>query len=206
MNNLSEKELVVLAQGGNVRAISALIEKYRPLMVKSMAYKFKQFDKQTVEDVVQEAMIKVYSKISTYKPSYSFNTWVHRIVINKFIDEGRKSSHRFGSQTTSINEVIGEGKTEFTLASSIPTDDKNPQEAMEKDDRAKFAHSLLNSNGVSEGIKIIAKMRYLDEMSYDEIVAETNLPLGTIKAQLHRFRQVSAKSISKEKAEDLMKA
>lgn len=90
MNNLSEKELVVLAQGGNVRAISALIEKYRPLMVKSMAYKFKQFDKQTVEDVVQEAMIKVYSKISTYKPSYSFNTWVHRIVINKFIDRVEK--------------------------------------------------------------------------------------------------------------------
>ncbi len=205
MNNLSEKEIVLLAQEGNVKALSFIIEKYRPIMVKSMSYKFNNFDIHTVEDVVQESMIKVYSKIDKYKPSYSFSTWIHRIVTNTFIDESRKSSHKFMSNTTSINQELGEGDKSFSLASSIPTNEANPYESLEKEDRAKFAHHLLNSNGISEGIKVIAKMRYLKEMSYDEIVSETNVPLGTIKAKLHRFRQVSFKNVSKDKIESLMK-
>lgn len=205
MNNLSEKEIVLLAQGGNVKALSFIIEKYRPIMVKSMSYKFNNFDIHTVEDVVQESMIKVYSKIDKYKPSYSFSTWIHRIVINTFIDESRKGSHKFMSNTTSINQELGEGEKSFSLASSIPTNEANPYESLEKEDRAKFAHQLLNSSFISEDIKDIAKKRYLKEMSYDEIVSETNFPLGTVKAKLHRFRQVSVKNVSKDKIESLIK-
>ena len=73
----------------------------------------------------------------------------------------------------------------------IESSDLTPIEIMEKEDRCKVAHSLLVTDNIPSKLQSVAYLRYMDELSYDEISDQTGLPLGTIKAQLFRFRTLA---------------
>ena len=94
MKNLSEQELVVLAQGGNQRALSTLLEKMRPTMISSMSRTFNQVDIATIEDLIQDSFVKVFRKLDKYSPTYSFNTWLTTICRNTNIDSQRKIENK----------------------------------------------------------------------------------------------------------------
>jgi len=197
MQNLTEKELVVLAQNRNDRAFDKLMSTYRPKMLNIMSNKFKKYSRIDVEDMIQDAMFKAYKNIGKYNPTHTFMTWFSKICVNTIIDHGRLVSSRMKDSSVSMDFKTSE-QDGTEIKNLIPSNSLNPQESLERQNKADLALNLLCSNKLSDSIKIVAEMRYLDELSYEEISKRVGMPLGTVKAQLHRFRKVSAKIISKE--------
>lgn len=191
MRNLAEAELVVLAQEGNARATSILLEKMRVSMLSSMIRKFNNVSVESVEDAVQTALMKAFMNIKSYNPTYSFNTWIYRICINAIIDEKRKLKNRVTVLSLDNGSVSNEDEDMPTLGSLLPSTSLNPEETLENNDKGELAIKLLMSDKLSDNIQEVAQMYYMEELSYNEIADATDRPLGTIKAWLFRFREVT---------------
>lgn len=198
-SKLSEAELVVLSQAGDQRAVSRLFTAMGRKMTSIMARKFNSLSRESIEDGVQVSMAKAYNKINTYNPTYSFNSWITRICSNTFIDMKRTAEFKITKLSLDSNNYESQSEDEMpTLGSLLASEGLNPEESMEKNDRADYAISLLTSNNVPSAIQETAQLRYLDELSYDEIAELTGCPLGTVKARLNRFRTITQESVSQK--------
>jgi RNA polymerase sigma-70 factor (ECF subfamily) len=194
MKNLSEKELVVLAQSGNERAISILFEKMRPKMMLHLSRKFSNVSAESREDAVQTSLLKAFMKIDKYNPTYSFNSWISKICVNTVIDSQRTSESK--AIKLSIDSCVNSDEDAPTLGSLLTSNSLNPEEIIENSDKGEFILEVLMS-GTNEKTLEIAQMRFLDQMSYKEISAKTGYPLGTVKTAMFRFRS-SVDKISEE--------
>lgn len=137
------------------------------------------------EDIVSLSLTKAFHKLHTYKPDRKFSTWVYAITKNAALDYLRKKH----IETVSINRTIYEGDTgdvsiEDTIASTNPTS----LDIMQANDRALICREIV-SNIDNEKVRKCIELRYFRELTYDEIVNITNLPLGTVKANMYRGRQ-----------------
>ena len=195
MKNLSEAELIVLAQSGNARAMSALLEKYRSVMLRSMKSKFSTTSVDTIEDCVQDGLTKSFIKIGKYNPVSSFNSWLTKICYNTIIDYTRKNVNKHTHVSIDHNNYSEEDDS-FTLSNLLSDEGLNPQELMEKEDKANLLINIIGSSDLSEEIKTVAELRFIDELSYDEIVEKTGYKLGTVKTRISRFREASMEKYS----------
>jgi RNA polymerase sigma-70 factor (ECF subfamily) len=196
-SELTEAELVVLAQEGSERAMSKLLSIVGKRMTKIMARKFNGLSMESIEDGIQLSLVKAFKKINTYNPTYSFNSWITRICVNTFIDMKRTSEFKITKLSLDRNTYDSQSESEMpTLGELLPSNYLNPEESMEKDDRAEYAIKLLVSSKIPVAIQEVAQLRYLDELSYEEIVEKTGCPLGTVKARLNRFRNITQETVS----------
>lgn len=173
--------LVKLAISGDQKAYAKLMERYRDsiyFMIQKMVN-----NKEDADDLTMEAFGKAFSKIESYSPDFAFSTWLFRIAINNCIDFIRKKR----LNTLSIDEPIdGEDGTAHT--SNIPSHNLDPEEHYIKQQRAKLIREVIVK--IRPKYRRLIELRFFQEMSYDEIAREMNLPLGTIKAQLYRAKEL----------------
>lgn len=196
MRNLSEAELVVLAQAGNARATSILLENCRASLLMSMTRKFNQLPLETIEDAVQIALMKAFEKLNKYNPTFKFSSWIYRICFNTVIDITRKEKNESFNVSIDATENYNDQNADEvkSLAETVASNALNPQESLENAEKADYAISILTSDKFSESMLEIAQFFYLDEMSYKDIAETTGKPLGTVKTSLNRFREVAQKS------------
>ena len=124
-----------------------------------------------------------------YKPDFVFSTWLFTVARNHTIDYLRKNK----LPTFSIDRMMEneEGKkSNFDLESKDP----NPEQVLMKKQRIKILRTIVNQ--LKPKYRDLVKLRYFKEFSYDEIAQELELPLGTVKAQLHRSREQLFKIMS----------
>tara|TARA_B100000768_G_C11217547_1_gene348942 strand:+ start:47 stop:664 length:618 start_codon:yes stop_codon:yes gene_type:complete len=201
MKKLTDKELVVLVKEGNQKATTILFNKLRPSMIYSLSKKsVGQFSKVEIEDIVQESFIKAYTQIEKYKPSYSFSSWINRICKNTLIDHSRKYSKKVINLSLNVdsddeNESVSIGKKLFD-------ESLNPQEEFERKQMKELAHTILSNDRIPERLRVVATLRYIEEKSYEEILDVLNIPLGSIKSNLNRFRKIASEQIKYRKAYD----
>jgi RNA polymerase sigma-70 factor (ECF subfamily) len=124
-------------------------------------------------DVVQESFALLFRKLHGFRGGSLFSTWLFRIVVNCSIDHRRK---RDGARSHMRNEAA-----ELTdLIDEAPTPGDRA-ETRELGDQVQEAISLL-----SPKLRAILALRYLEDMSYDELAATLGLSLGTVKSRLAR--------------------
>ncbi|MCG8412279.1 MAG: sigma-70 family RNA polymerase sigma factor [Bacteroidales bacterium] len=182
--NLSEKakqdyKLVKLAAEGDEKAYAELLHRYKDAIY-YMLLKMVN-NKSDAEDLTIEAFGKAFKNIAQYTPNYAFSTWLFKIATNNCIDFIRKKKGNLVSldQTTDEQESIGAPLQSNTL---------DPEEDMIKSQRISLMRSVVNS--LKPRYKALVELRYFKEYSYDEIAKELNLPIGTVKAQLFRAREL----------------
>ena len=172
---------------GDPDAYSNLMKLYRdPLYF--MLYE-KVGDQDLAKDLTIETLGKAFQKLHLYVPDYAFSTWLFTVARNHCIDYLRKKQ----IPTSSIDKIIkdDEGKSsKFDLESSDP----NPESILIKKQRIKILRSIVDQ--LNPKYRDLVKLRYFKEFSYEEISTELDLPLGTVKAQLHRSREQLFKIIS----------
>ena len=124
-----------------------------------------------------------------YKPDFTFSTWLFTVARNHTIDYLRKKKlPTFSIDKMMINE---DGrKSNFDLESKDP----NPEQILMKKQRIKILRSIVDQ--LKPKYRDLVKLRYFKEYSYEEVAQELNLPLGTVKAQLHRSRNQLFKIMS----------
>ncbi len=136
------------------------------------------------EDLTIEAFAKAFKNLARFKKDYTFSTWLFRIATNNAIDFIRKKKLDTMSLDTTYKDDDG-------ASISIDVEDEknlNPQEETIKSQKIELVRIFVDK--LPPKYQRLVKLRYFNELSYEEIAKELEAPLGTIKAQLHRAREL----------------
>jgi RNA polymerase sigma factor (sigma-70 family) len=182
--------LVELAKQGKQSAYAELMDRYRDSIYFMMLKMVKNPD--DADDLTIEAFGKAFSRLEQYSPSFAFSTWLFKIASNNSIDFIRKKR----IQVTSIDAgyMTDDGERMHVDAKSSTL---NPEETIMQGQRV--THMRLLVSKLKPKYRELVEKRYFEEMSYEEIAEEMNLPLGTVKAQLFRARDFLASMMEKTK-------
>jgi RNA polymerase sigma-70 factor (ECF subfamily) len=133
-----------------------------------------------IEDLVQECFIKAFSALKSYSADYAFSTWLYKIATNHTIDFLRKKR----LSTLSIDRPIStkDGEVEYEL----PDLTYRPDRHIVEDQRKELIQDAIDT--LPPKYHRVIVMRHQQEKSYEEIAAELDLPLGTVKAHIFRAR------------------
>lgn len=184
-------ELVKLAvENKDQQAFEKLMNRYRDsiyFMVLKMVH-----NRDDAEDITIESFGKAFNRIEKYDPRYAFSTWLFKIATNNCIDFIRKKR----LETTSIDEPIG-GDDDDGLTIDIKSEQLNPEEKYIKKQRAISVRG--NIEKLDDKYRTLIELRYYQELSYEEIAQELDIPLGTVKAQLYRAKELLFKLMNRGK-------
>lgn len=140
-------------------------------------------NQEDANDLTIEAFGKAFRKLSSYAPHYAFSTWLFRIAINNGIDYIRKRRLNF----MSIDDTIEpDGSQDYSA--SIRSNALNPEEQYINEQKVQMMRAVLGK--LNEKYRLMIELRYFEELSYDEIAQELDIPLGTVKAQLFRAKEM----------------
>lgn len=185
-NNLSEKALhdyqvVKKAITGDEKAYTELFKRYKD-SVYFMILKMVN-NRMDAEDLMFEAFEKAFGSLEYYSPQYAFSTWLFKIASNNTIDFIRKKKTKLVSLDKDDIDPDDRG-----YINSIAAEVLNPEEETIRKQRAEFMRekvALLKGR-----YRQLIELRYFEEYSYEEIAQELSIPLGTVKAQLFRAREL----------------
>ena len=173
-------ELVRRAKKGEEKAFEKILQKYRKSVYYMLLKMVKNAD--DADDLTQEAFAKAFKSINKFDPKYAFSTWLFRIATNNCIDFIRKKR----VQTISIENPSDNDDDNYQLEIRDPDDD--PNEALLRKQRKKYLKIAMEK--LPEKYQMLLELRYFQELSYQEVADELDLPLGTVKAQLFRAREL----------------
>lgn len=174
-------EIVHRALHGEEKAFGELLDRYQDsiffLLLKKVG------NENDAEDLTMETFAKAFNNLHQYTPAYTFSTWLFRIAINNCIDFIRKKKVRPQINNSGIDFNDPESG-EFSFSGVTPED------LLIKEQKAEEIKKIIKT--LKPRYTRLIEMRYYQEMSYEEIAAALNLPIGTVKAQLFRAKELLA--------------
>ncbi len=163
------------------KAFAELMKLYYKSVYHTMLKMIRNSD--DAEDLTIEAFAKAFKNLSNFKQDYTFSTWLFRIATNNCIDFIRKRKLETMSINTSFTDDNGD-----PVELDIKDDNLNPQEEAINEQKKELIRHIVGL--LPAKYQRLVQLRYFDELSYEEIAAEIDAPLGTVKAQLHRAREL----------------
>ncbi|MEM1326327.1 MAG: sigma-70 family RNA polymerase sigma factor [Bacteroidota bacterium] len=191
--NLSAKaqndyNLVQAAISGNQKAYAELMNRYRTSVFHTMLKMV--HNTEDANDLTIEAFGKAFRKLTSYAPHYAFSTWLFRIAINNCIDHIRKKR----LQVLSIDDPIDAGSDQ-DYSNNLRSESMNPEEQYMNQQKIQMMRMVMNQ--LNDKYRLMIELRYFEELSYDEIARELSIPLGTVKAQLFRAKEMMYELLQK---------
>ncbi len=174
-------DLVIKAKEGDQKAFAELMGNYR----ESIYYMLLKMvnNKDDAEDLTIESFGKAFRNLNQFSSDYAFSTWLFKIATNNGIDYLR--SNRMKQKHVYLDQDDEESKDPKI---TLKAEDPDPEEIMISKQKEKLLHSIVNQ--LSPTYRHIVELRYLQELSYQEISESLSLPVGTVKARLHRSREL----------------
>jgi RNA polymerase sigma-70 factor (ECF subfamily) len=174
----SDRELVATAVSGVEGSFEELVRRYqRPIS----AYVYRMVGNyESALDLTQEIFIKVYSSLRRYREEFKFSTWIYKIAHNSAVDHLRRNATREQSL------VVGPEGDQFDLP--VESTHLTPEQESERKERRGEIESVVRTLPANYRELII--LRHSQDLSYEEIVDVTGLPLGTVKNRLFRAREM----------------
>lgn len=178
---IEDYEIVKRAVAGDQNAYTLLMNRYQGSIYRLM-YKMVN-DQEDAHDLTIEAFGKAFIKLPSYVPNYAFSTWLFRIAINNGIDHVRRKKLRM----LSIDEPV-EPDSDHDYKISLRSSMMNPEEQVIRQQRQELMRTVITQ--LNDKYRQMIQLRYFDELSYDEISSLLSIPLGTVKAQLFRAKEM----------------
>lgn len=190
---MDETVLIQKSQQGDLEAFEQLLTQYEK-KVYTIAYKY-MGNAEDASDMAQEAFIKVYQSIGSFRGEASFGTWIGRITANKCLDELRK---RKKIQVTSLDEEVEleEGSVRKEIAAEIDT----PEDHTIRQETVRYVQSMIGQ--MREEYRIVLVLRELEGHSYEEIAQMLSCSLGTVKSRISRARNYLKEQILADKKKE----
>jgi RNA polymerase sigma-70 factor (ECF subfamily) len=167
--------------GMDQQAYAMLMKRYKKAVYFMILKMIRDTD--DAEDLTMEAFAKAFKNLHKFKKDYTFSTWLFRIATNNTIDFIRKKKLKTMSLNTSMTD---DGGNSVTI--DVEDDDNNPQDEFIRSQRIEMVRIFVDK--LPAKYRKLVELRYFDELSYEEIAQELDKPLGTVKAQLHRSREL----------------
>ncbi len=187
-----DRGLVREALNGDRRAYERLGRKYREPLVRHVARLVR--DRDDVDDLVQEALTKALTQLAAYDPTYAFSTWLYRIATNHSIDYLRRRKLSTVSLDQPIRTKDGEMQAE------VPDSTWRPDKHVVEDQQRTLINEAIAR--LPEKYHRVIVMRHVEDLAYEEIAEQLDLPLGTVKAHIFRARALLYRYL-KDSREDL---
>jgi RNA polymerase sigma factor (sigma-70 family) len=163
------------------KAYAELMKRYRKPVFHLILKMVRNAD--DAEDLTIEAFGKAFKSLHKFNPEFTFSTWLFRIATNNCIDFIRRKR----VQTTSIDNPYKDADgDEMTI--DIRDSALNPQEEAIRQQKIEIMKTIVTK--LPNKYQVLIRMRYFDELSYEEIAQALDYPLGTVKAQLHRAKEI----------------
>lgn len=187
MNSI-ETRLAQLAAGGDRDAFAELVELYKD-KIYHLAFRM-LYNRQEAEDVVQETFLRVYKNLSSYDVNQKFSTWIFRIGTNLCIDRLRR---RRATYSLDAGVTDGEGANWYGMLSNDQLGPEGQLILSETQQQIRKAIDML-----PEKYKSIVILRYLHDLSLQEIGDILQMPVTTVKTRVHRGREFLRKKLEQE--------
>jgi RNA polymerase sigma-70 factor (ECF subfamily) len=183
--NLLDAELVKRVQAGDTGAFDILVQKYQHKVV-NLVGRFVS-DQAECQDIAQDAFIKAYRAIGSFRGDSQFYTWLYRIAANtakNFLASRARKSPAYSVDVEDAEHFEGEsGLKEYA----------NPENLLLTDEiRATIFRAIEN---LPDDLKSAITLRDIDGLSYEEIANVMDCPIGTVRSRIFRARDVIDKEL-----------
>ena len=172
----TDSDIIRRVIDGDSRAFAELIDRHKGRAM-TLAVRLLK-DHHEAEEALQDAFVRAYRALPAFEWKSSFSTWFYRIVFNVCAS---RLSRRGETKLLSI-----ERENEDELKLEVPSQDDEPDTELEKKEFSAIVRAEIGR--MDSAYASILTMFFLQEMSYDEIISVTGLPLGTVKNRLFRAR------------------
>ncbi len=178
-----DQQLVERAQRGEKRAFDLLVSKYQRRLSRLLS-RFVR-DSHDIEDVTQEAFIKAYRALSSFRGESAFYTWLYRIGINT----AKNFLSANGRRPFMQSEVEDEDGETFDMTSQLPDYHTPETELMNKEILGTVNAAVER---LPEELRTAITLREMDGLSYEEIASVMDCPIGTVRSRIFRAREAIA--------------
>jgi RNA polymerase sigma-70 factor (ECF subfamily) len=183
---LTDVQLVERARTGDEDACRLLVSRYER-SVYNLVVRMLRHPAQA-QDITQDVFVRVFRHLGTYDPAHKFSNWILRIARNAAIDAIRRREPEW------VPLESGEGKVSPADTVAAPAGNEGPDRV----DREETARALEGALArLRPEYREVLVLRYHEDLSYEEIVEVTGLPLGTVKSYLHRARAEMASQLTR---------
>jgi RNA polymerase sigma-70 factor (ECF subfamily) len=172
-------DLVKRTKSGDRHAFDMLVLKHQRKLANVISRYLKL--PQQIEDIVQEAFIKAYLGIMSFREDSRFSTWLYRIGINTAIDFLVAERRRIPLYQPPLNAGTNE-----PIVSEI-VHDENPEQLLITQQIAETVSNTLKK--LPEELRKAITLREIDGLSYEEIANITDCPIGTVRSRIFRARE-----------------
>jgi len=174
MNALSDRDLILRARRGETEAYGELVTRYQTNIF-NVCYRILH-ERAEAEDMAQESFMRAYDRLNTFDLERDFAPWMRRVAANICLN------HLSSQKPTS------ELEEERDADESI-----RPEKQVEVKERSEQIRTALAS--LPAHFRVVVEMRHYQEMSYEEIASELNIPLSDVKSHLFRARKILAEKL-----------
>lgn len=178
-----DQELVLRAQNGDQRAFELLVVKYERRIARLLSRMIR--DQSEIEDVSQEAFIKAYRALPSFRGESAFYTWLYRIAINT----AKNHLSTLGRRPMLSAEYEDEDGDSVDAASLVP-DFHTPETELSNKQIVSTVNEAVDA--LPDELREAITLREMDGMSYDEIAAAMDCPIGTVRSRIFRAREAIA--------------
>jgi RNA polymerase sigma factor (sigma-70 family) len=181
----ADDELIRRALDGDQKAYTVLVERYRGALYHIVIKMVRRPEE--AEDLVQEAFIKAFGALASYRFEYRFSTWLYKIAANSAIDYLRK--RRIDAMSLDRPVATADGEIQVELADWT----YNPEETLYKHRQSISIAAAIDA--LPEKYREVIVMRHSQDLSYQEIARQLDVPVGTVKARIFRARELLKKQL-----------
>ena len=187
----ADEWLVERVLGGDNRAFDMLVIKYQARVQRLIGRWVR--DAAVAEELTQETFIKAYQALPQFRGEAKFYTWLYRIAVNaakKHVSSPRQHMH-----LVSLDAANDDEETFSLRADSMEqmTDHNTPEASLAAREIAQAVQTALEA--LPEELRQALVLREMDGMSYDDIAAAMDCPIGTVRSRIFRAREAIAKTI-----------
>ena len=183
MTSSGEDALLIKAfQSGDKRAFDQLVIRHKDRIF-NLCYRFLG-DYEEANDSAQEAFVKAYGSLNSFRLESTFSTWLYRIAVNVCKNKLGSSAYKAKRKMVSLDNP-GTPSNEIP-AMEIPNGAPSPLARMEEKEKMTLVQRALDN--LTADFKMVVTLRDVEGLSYEDIAEITGLNLGTVKSRIARAR------------------
>ena len=178
-DNIADKEIIERVKNGDKKAYDLLVLKYQQRVINLISRFVKNYA--DALDVSQETFIKAYKALPNFRGESAFYTWLYRIAVNTAKNHLTVQSRKITKSDYDVTEI------EQIEGNMTLTEQTTPENLLIKDE---LQETVLNTiENLPEDLKSAIMLREIEGLSYEEIAAVMECPVGTVRSRIFRARE-----------------
>ena len=178
-DNIADKEIIERVKNGDKKAYDLLVLKYQQRVINLISRFVKNYA--DALDISQETFIKAYKALPNFRGESAFYTWLYRIAVNTAKNHLTVQSRKITKSDYDVAEI------EQIEGNMTLTEQTTPENLLIKDELQDIVLNTIEN--LPEDLKSAIMLREIEGLSYEEIAAVMECPVGTVRSRIFRARE-----------------